>query len=493
MPLESRAERLLVDPTGPDALSITDFYRRVDRAIRTSFPEELWITGEIRSIKVLPRGHCFIDLVDPTNARDSGAPTLNVKCWATTWRSVRDTLDRLGIVLDAGMVVRARGEVQFYKARGTVDFILSALDTDALLGKVAAERARLIKALVDEDLFDRNRRVPVPHLPLRIGLVASPGTEGYADFIGRLEGSAMAFSVHVVPTPVQGRQAASRVASAVRRLQSGAHDVIVIVRGGGSKADLATFDTEPLARAIATSEMPVWTGIGHTGDLSVADEVANRSFITPTECGQELARLATEFWRAGVEGGELAGRLARELLARTELSLGRHRHGLVTGARSQLDRRADRLVHRSYNLRSAVRGQMDAHGRRLESRGALLARSSVRSLESGHTRLMARSDRLAASPGRRLQDEKLRVAQWRRLLGAYDYRRQLERGYSVTRDSDGRVLRTTSGLTAGSRLLTRLADGEVESVVSAVGDSPGRGSPHSTSLQSDLNHDEGKQ
>ena len=84
-----------------------------------------------------------------------------MKCWSTRWRSVRSTLDRLGITLDAGMVVRVRGEVQFYKARGTVDFILSELDTDALLGKVAAERARLIKALVDEGLFDRQRRLPV--------------------------------------------------------------------------------------------------------------------------------------------------------------------------------------------------------------------------------------------------------------------------------------------------------------------------------------------
>ncbi len=188
MPLESPADALLADHAGPDALSISELYRRVDRAVRASFPGELWITGEIRSLKVLPRGHCFIDLVDPTNARDSGAPTLNVKCWATRWRSVRGTLDGLGIVLDAGMVVRARGEVQFYKARGTIDFILSELDTDALLGKVAAERARLIKALVDEGLFDRNRRIPVPRLPLRIGLVASPGTEGYADFIGTTRG-----------------------------------------------------------------------------------------------------------------------------------------------------------------------------------------------------------------------------------------------------------------------------------------------------------------
>ena len=109
---------------------------------------------------------------------------LKVVCWSSRWGKVRSTLDQLGIVLDAGMVVRVRGEVQLYKPRGDISFILSELDTDALLGKVAAERARLVKALVDEDLFDRNRRLPVPGPALRVGLVASPGTEGFRDFMG---------------------------------------------------------------------------------------------------------------------------------------------------------------------------------------------------------------------------------------------------------------------------------------------------------------------
>ena len=93
---------------------------------------------------------------------------LKVVCWSSQWSRVRATLDQLGIVLDAGLVVRVKGAVQLYKPRGDISFILSELDTDALLGKVAAERARLIKALVDEGLFDRNRRIPAPRLPLTL-------------------------------------------------------------------------------------------------------------------------------------------------------------------------------------------------------------------------------------------------------------------------------------------------------------------------------------
>ncbi|HEX3980062.1 MAG TPA: exodeoxyribonuclease VII large subunit, partial [Acidimicrobiales bacterium] len=321
-----------------------------------------------------------------------------------------------------------------------------------------------------EDLFDRNRLIPVPRPPLRIGLVASPGTEGHADFMGSLEASGMAFTVLLVPTQVQGREAATSVASAIVRLGSTHPDLIVVVRGGGSKADLATFDAEPVARAIAAADTPVWTGIGHTGDQSVADEVANHSFITPTECGQALAHLATDVWQRGLEAGLVAGRLAHDLLAQSERSLDRRRRGMATGTRSQLDRHADAVVHKARTLRGAVRAQVDAHGRDVTARGGLLARAAVRTLDSHESTVRSCTQRLTSLPARRLQAEDLRVAQWRRLLGAYDYRRQLERGYSVTRDESGRVVRSVSGLGAGDQLRTRLADGEVMSIVSTDGD-----------------------
>ncbi len=446
MSLESRARRLVTDHTGTDALTIADLYARVDRALRDALPGQVWVSGEVRSLKVSPSGHCYMDLVDPRHAHDNGSPVLKVVCWSRTWRSVRSTLDQLGITLDAGLVVRVRGQAQLYKHGGVINFSLSELDTDALLGKVAAERARLIKALVDEGLFDRNRRLPAPRLPLRIGLVASPGTEGYRDFLGRLEDSGMAFEVAVAPSQMQGRQAPAMVAAGINRLQGPDRDIIVVVRGGGSKADLATFDAERVARAIAGSTTPVWTGIGHTGDQSVADEVANRSFITPTECGQELARLALDFWRSGVEAGVAAARMAGERVARAQRGLDRVRHG--DGHRRTLAARPPRRPPRPSGRHPARcgRGQLDAHTHRLTTRCGTVTREAARGLHA----------------------EGLRVEQWRRLLGAYDYQRQLERGYSVTRDASGAVVRTVTGLSAGTALRTLVSDGEVSSTVTAV-------------------------
>src|SRR3981189_2274433 len=101
-------------------------------------------------------------------ARRPGSSVLKGVCWSSRWSRVRTTLDQLGITLNAGLVVRVRGEVQLYKPRGDISFILSEFDTDALLGKLAAERARVIKALTDEGLLDANRSLAIPPVPLRI-------------------------------------------------------------------------------------------------------------------------------------------------------------------------------------------------------------------------------------------------------------------------------------------------------------------------------------
>ena len=318
----------------------------------------------------------------------------------------------------------------------------------------------------------------MPLLPLRVGLVASPGTEGCNDFLGGLANSGMAFCVTLAPTAVQGKDAPVRVAAAIADLQAEPLDVIVVVRGGGSKADLAAFDQEPVARAVATSGLPVWTGIGHTGDQSVADEVANRSYITPTECGQGLARLVTEYWRRVDDTGAALARLAREHVVGADRLLAARQRAVSIGARSQIGRHADRLGHRARTLRGAARGQLDTHGHRLTSRGDVMVGAARRTLAAEFDTHLARASRLALLPGRRMAGEHHRLDQWKRLLGAYDYRRQLERGYSVTRDASGRVLRSVSGVDAGALLRTRLADGELVSrVTEASAPPPSAGHP----------------
>ncbi len=245
--------------THPDVLSIGALYNEVETALTRAFPRtrQLWVRGEISHLSDHRSGHLYLDLVDPDEDRPTGprgrggVPTLSVKCWRTSWAPLRHALAKEGIELAEGMIVVLRGSIDLYRAKGEVSLILAEIDVTALLGRLAAQRARLLRQLEEEGLLRRNAALPLPDLPLHVGLVASPGTEGYRDFLGRLTESGFGFQVSLVKVPVQGAAAPASIARAVRFLSRSDCDVIAMVRGGGSRADLAAFDTEVVARAVA--------------------------------------------------------------------------------------------------------------------------------------------------------------------------------------------------------------------------------------------------
>ena len=292
------------------ALSISDFYSRVKGALRETFPGEVWVTGEIRKVTT-SRGHRYLELADRLDTADrpsadglaavrADAPrnanaTLEVACWARDWPVVQYELEAVGVELTPGLVVRVRGTVTVWEGGSKLRFSMTALDVEALVGGIAAARRRLLGALAAEGLLDANRRQRLPLVPLRIGLVTSPGSEAYRDFTGQLERSGYCFEVRFEPSTVQGPEAPEQIVAALARLGIFAPHVVVLVRGGGAKGDLAAFDSEPVARAIAEAPFPVWTGIGHTGDRSVADEVAHQALVTPTQCGEAVVAVVAAY------------------------------------------------------------------------------------------------------------------------------------------------------------------------------------------------------
>ena len=303
---------------------------------------------------------------------------------------------------------------------------------------------KLLRTLESEGLLRRNSGLAVPEVPLRVGLVASPGTEGYRDVVGQLTGSPFGFQIRVVPVKVQGTGAPRAVARAVGALCRTDCDVVIVVRGGGSKADLVTFDTEVVARAIALATKPVWTGVGHTGDESVADIVANRSCITPTECGHQLVVRVGQWWETRV--AQPAAQVSRR--AQVVLSDAQIRDSQARG-----------------RLTRAARGQLRVHRERVAGRASAVARLAPERLMAGQARVRTQTARLGPLSMGHLAHEDERVRSWRRLLKAYDVDRQLERGYSLTLTSEGRLVRSADGVEVGEEIVTRLPDGVLRSRV----------------------------
>jgi exodeoxyribonuclease VII large subunit len=261
------------------------------------FPGDLWVEGQISGFHDARSGHAYFDLVEPS---DEPGRAVAVKLSVALFKQARGRVDRTlaeagGLTLANDIQVRIRARLDFYPPSGRLQLIMQGIDPGFTLGRLAAERERLLHALDDEGLLRANRANPIPVPPLRIGLVTSIGSAAHADFTEELSRSGFPFTILERDARVQGDGSAIDLAEAMHMVASHGPDVIALVRGGGSATDLAAFDAEVLARTIATLDVAVVSGIGHEVDRSVADEVAHSAFKTPTACAAAIVGQVAAF------------------------------------------------------------------------------------------------------------------------------------------------------------------------------------------------------
>jgi exodeoxyribonuclease VII large subunit len=403
-------------------LEVGEFYQLLTAHLEAGFGRRRphWVRGEIA--KVYEKGHVYVDLVDAGTSSDTKRPVLNAHCWATPWGPLKRRLASEGVVLQSGMVVSFYGYVDLYAPQGKIGFSITDVDVEGLLGDVARRRQELIARLATEGLLEQNKRTVLTAVPLRVGLVASPGTEGYSDFTGQLVNSSFSFAITLIKTLVQGDGAPAQIAAAIAALDEHGVDLICVVRGGGSKGDLACFDDERVARAIALSSTPVFTGIGHTGDESVADLVAHTRAITPTKLGEEVVGLVSRWYAANVQ--EPSRRLleySNDVLNEASAYLGERRRTVVFAVRDRL-------------------------------------RAEERHLGSTRERLVVQSRHVLTSAAQTLQSN-------RQLLVAYDPARRLAQGWSVVTNAQGAVVKSLEDVTTGGDVRVRVRDGSFVATV----------------------------
>ena len=406
-------------------LEVGQFYELITSHLEAAFGrrQPRWVRGEIA--KVFEKGHLYVDLVDAgSTSTDAKRPVLNAHCWTSVWGPLKRRLAEDGVAIKPGVIVNMFGYVDVYAPQGKIGFTVTAIDVQGLLGDVARRRAELIARLGAEGLLESNKIRPLTPVALRIGLVASPGTEGFNDFTGQLLHSGYSFDVRLVTTLVQGDQAPAQIAAAIGALDAEGLDVIAIVRGGGSKGDLACFDDERVARAIAGAVTPVWTGIGHTGDESVADLVAHTRVITPTKLGEELVSRVSAW-------------------DQRNLRVPAQRIGVAFEA--VLEEATEFLHERRRTMIFAVRDRL---------------RSEERHLGTVRERLILQTRHV-------LDAATTSLATTRQLLSAYDPTRRLAQGWSIVTRADGTAISRIDDVAVGDAVHVRVSDGSLTTTITS--------------------------
>jgi exodeoxyribonuclease VII large subunit len=409
------------------ALSVTELTAAI-RDLLEGQIGDVRVEGEISNFRRQASGHCYFTL------KDAGAQLRAVM--------FRGSSGKLPFEPQDGIAVVASGEISVYAARGEYQIVVRSLRPKGK-GSLQEQFEALKRKLAAEGLFDPERKRPLPEFPERIAIVTSPTGAALRDFLQILGRRSPRLRVQVYGAKVQGQGAAEEVAAAIKEINLRDDvDVIVVARGGGSLEDLWAFNEEPLARAIAASQIPIISGVGHEIDFTIADFVADLRAPTPSAAAELVSRADAE-WRE-----ELAGqtqRLTREVQAR----LGDFRWRWKQVAGHYAFREPKRIVEQWYQRLDESEGRL--------RRGIQIAFD--RKKEESKT-LQARWSRV--DPRDRVRMLRQNLEHRRAQLRLLSPQAVLERGYAIVFTPEKQVVRSIKTAQKEDELMVRLSDGELK-------------------------------
>jgi len=425
-------------------------------AVRTHIEREygdIWVEGEVSNFRAQDSGHLYFTLKDERSQ-------VRVVMFRSQARLLRFRPEN-------GMQIVLRGRVTIYEDRGELQISAEYLEPKGA-GALQIAFEQLKARLEAEGLFDPGRKKAIPALPRRIGLVTSPQAAALRDILNILQRRHHSANVLIYPAQVQGDAAPLEVSAGIRYFNQ-AHDVdvIIVARGGGSAEDLAAFNHEGLARAVASSKIPVISAVGHETDFTIIDFVADRRAETPSAAAEMVIRSRQEV-EEQTDG--LRQRLARALRYRlviakqalTELA----QHGAFARIMDVINQRQQKLDDLTHRLERAERQMLEQQRRRWETAAAAVRHYDVRRVLAGIRReLEARVSGMASAARALLLSRRARLDRLSGQLNALSPLAILDRGYALVFDASGNLLKDAARTKAGDEISARLARGIVTATV----------------------------
>jgi exodeoxyribonuclease VII large subunit len=405
------------------ALSVTAFVRVIDDALGAF--DSIEGEGEVSGFRVSHDKWFNFDLKDKES---------NVRCFMTVW-------DRRAEIED-GMMVRVSGRPTLTQKWG-FSFNLKSVQP---AGEGALRRAFVLlqKKLTTEGLFATDRKRSLPRFPQHVVLITSREAAAYSDFIKVLNARVGGLKISFIHTQVQGKAAPQQIVEALETANTALTnlDVIVLARGGGSLEDLQAFNDETVVRAVAASRIPTIVGVGHERDVTLAEMAADVRASTPSNAAELLVQ-SREKILLQVEG------IRNNLLSAVNENMIKQK----TAVKEAVD-----LLRRQVS---------DTHGE-VQSRVASLLNMKQRLLQNvydGRDRINSFRKVISYTMDNRSKVVQQKLVQLQRMLNSLSPQQTLQRGYSVTRGADGKILKSVGKVIAGEEIATQLADGVINSTI----------------------------
>jgi len=426
------------------ALTISAVNERVRRAVRASFPEAVWVIGEVLDFdKTGNKRHAFFSLVEKRKSDNQPAARARVALFGATAERLREKMKTAAgeLALRDGLEVRVLVRVDLYAASGSYQLIIEDIDPSFTLGKMALTREAILAELRAAQLHRTNAGKPLPVPPLRVGVLTSPDSDAWNDFVQQLSAAGAPFAVTCYAVRVQGNDLRRTMLAGLSwfATHSADFDLLCVLRGGGSRSDLAWFDDRDVAFAAARHPLKIICGIGHQRDQSILDHICH-SEKTPTAVGALLVESVRE--------------------AASQLRLAGERLRSLTSAR--LEERRARLGSAGGRLLQTLSGRVASERKRLQFVGDRLRRSCSVVCSDARRRRAEGLSGLVTVVRHALERATAAIDRQCARQRLLDPRRVIERGYVLVRDSDGRVLQSVTEIEPGVEVETVFRDGRAK-------------------------------
>ncbi|MCA2017804.1 exodeoxyribonuclease VII large subunit [Vibrio tritonius] len=429
---------------------------RLNAEVRLLLENEMgivWLLGEISNFSAPVSGHWYLTL------KDSRAQ-VKAAMFKGSNRFVQFRPQN-------GQQVLVKARLSLYEPRGDYQIIIESMQPEGD-GRLQQEFEKLKMQLAAEGLFAQTLKHPLPEHPKRVGIITSKTGAALHDILNVLKRRDPSLPVIIYPTMVQGDEAAIQIAQAIGRANSRNEcDVLIVGRGGGSLEDLWCFNNEIVARTIAASQIPIISAVGHEVDVTIADFVADVRAPTPSAAAELVSRDNSHKMQAFFNAQQKLVNSWRYYLSQQKTQLTQLNYRLdKQHPMYRLERQQQRLDEREMRLKQAILKrcqQTRQHLARQEYR--LQLQSPVKRLTQQRHQLAITEQKLLEAMQRSLLKKRYQFGMLAEKLDTVSPLSTLSRGYSITQNAQGKVVRSAQEVNVGDTLITRLADGEIHSTI----------------------------
>ncbi len=476
-----------------ERLKLSELNGLVKKAVGEAFTAPVWVIGEISELKTNRSGHCYLNLIEKEENGDAIIAQARATIWSYTYRMLRPYFESTtGQQLTEGLKVLVSVSVEFHELYG-YSLNIRDIDPTYTLGDMARRRLEIIARLQSEGVADMNKELELPLVPQKIAIISSSTAAGYQDFIDQLTNNPAGyhFDLKLFPAIMQGNQAESSIIGALEQiyLYENYFDAVVIIRGGGSQADLSCFDNYNLAYFVTQFPLPIITGIGHEKDDSIVDMVAHTRMKTPTAVAEFLISgvaqfdlhlddlnnriidivtdLITESKNDIEQIGRVIAPLTRERISKVNNQLNQTIWKLDNSVKVFIQNRNYQLERKEETIRHEFRNFAQSQLRVLERTTRTLSGTLRQITVANHDQLSRKMQRSETLFRGALVDRRHYLELSLQMAHLIDPTKILARGYSIT-TYNGRALKDVNMVSNNSLIETKLYNGQIVSEVKII-------------------------